>query len=76
MDHARRHLADELASAARDLTDEQLEALLRFAAVLSARAASDAPVRGSAGAILAVVERHGTLIFEPGELDAVLTDLT
>jgi hypothetical protein len=66
--------ARELVDILTDLPAEKVQTLMDFAYYLHQRYASY-PRRGSAEAILEVLERVGPLQFEEGELDALLKDI-
>jgi hypothetical protein len=66
--------ARELEDILADLPAEKVQTLMDFAYYLHQRYASH-PRRGSAEAILEVLERVGPLQIEEGELDALLQDI-
>lgn len=71
----RHELADRLLTIVHDLPDDKVMEVLDFASFLHGKYGERTPSRGSAESILRTLERVGPLEFEPGELDALLTEI-
>lgn len=68
-------LIHRLVATIQELPAERAAEVLDFASYLHSRYARTTPERGSAQAILRVLEDVGPLEFAPGELDALLADI-
>ena len=70
-----RQIETRLEAAVRDLPHEKILQVIDFADYLRSRYAPDAPQRGSAEAVLQVLEQVGPLQFAPGELNTLLAEV-
>ncbi len=70
-----KQLRDHLVAAVQELPADKIIQVLDFVDYLQSKYNQRRPERGSAEAILQALERSGPLQFEPGELDALLTDI-
>lgn len=75
MEQTREQLTAHLVAAIQELPADKLVAALDFIGFLNSKYGQTLPTRGSADAIVHVLEHVGPLQFERGELDMLLADI-
>jgi hypothetical protein len=75
MEQRKAHLTERIIATVRELSEEQATEVLDFASYLHTKRELQHPQRGSAEAILQVLNNGGALQFAPGELDSILEEI-
>jgi len=75
MEQTKEQLTSRLIAAVQELPIEKVETILDFVSFLQSQYSQRLPERGSLEAVLQALEQVGSLQFDPGELDSLLTDI-
>jgi len=74
MEAVREQLVNQLVEAVEELPTEKVYEVIDFVGYLQNKYNQQKPARGSAEALLDALDKHA-LVFDPGELDALLADI-
>ena len=75
MEKVKEELVGRLLEVVEALPSEQVNEVLDFAGYLESQYRRQTPPRGSADAIIAALEKTGPLLFDPGEMESLLTEI-